>query len=85
MDRSATCPSLWTDTRESSVNPPGTMAAWQDLATAGRHRTRVRWSAPPPWAGGSRAGAQVRSMVVDLLELTGLDQDQALARVPRPG
>ena len=29
--------------------------------------------------------AQVRSMVVDLLELTGLDQDQALARVPRPG
>jgi uncharacterized membrane protein YgaE (UPF0421/DUF939 family) len=28
--------------------------------------------------------AQVRSMVVDLLELTGLDQDQALARVPRP-
>jgi uncharacterized membrane protein YgaE (UPF0421/DUF939 family) len=29
--------------------------------------------------------AQVRSMVVDLLELTSLDQDQALARVPRPG
>jgi hypothetical protein len=24
-------------------------------------------------------------MVVDLLELTSLDQDQALARVPRPG
>jgi uncharacterized membrane protein YgaE (UPF0421/DUF939 family) len=29
--------------------------------------------------------AQVRSIVVDLLELTGLDQDEALARVPRPG
>jgi uncharacterized membrane protein YgaE (UPF0421/DUF939 family) len=28
--------------------------------------------------------AQVRSMVVDLLELTGLDEDQALARIPRP-
>jgi uncharacterized membrane protein YgaE (UPF0421/DUF939 family) len=28
--------------------------------------------------------AQVRSMVVDLLELTGLDQDAALERVPRP-
>lgn len=28
--------------------------------------------------------AQVRSMVVDLLELTGLDFDEALARVPRP-
>ena len=114
MDRSATCPSLWTDTRASSVGTPGTMAAWQDLATTGRRRTRVRWSAPPHSADGSRAGAlaaaavapqaressaaphsevmsavvvlaQVRSMVVDLLELTGLDQDQALARVPRPG
>jgi uncharacterized membrane protein YgaE (UPF0421/DUF939 family) len=29
--------------------------------------------------------AQVRSIVVDLLELSGLDQDEALARVPRPG
>jgi uncharacterized membrane protein YgaE (UPF0421/DUF939 family) len=29
--------------------------------------------------------AQVRSIVVDLLELTGLDQDEALAMVPRPG
>jgi uncharacterized membrane protein YgaE (UPF0421/DUF939 family) len=29
--------------------------------------------------------AQVRSIVVDLLELTGLDQDEALARVPRLG
>ena len=28
--------------------------------------------------------AQVRSMVVDLLELTGLDAEEALARVPRP-
>ncbi len=28
--------------------------------------------------------ARVRSMVVDLLELTGLDEDQALARMPRP-
>jgi uncharacterized membrane protein YgaE (UPF0421/DUF939 family) len=28
--------------------------------------------------------AQVRSIVVDLLELTGLDQDQAMARIPRP-
>ena len=29
--------------------------------------------------------AQVRSIVVDLLELTGLDEDDALAMVPRPG
>ena len=28
--------------------------------------------------------AQVRSMVVDLLELTGLDEDEALAMIPRP-
>jgi hypothetical protein len=28
--------------------------------------------------------AQVRSIVVDLLELTGLDEDEALARVPPP-
>jgi uncharacterized membrane protein YgaE (UPF0421/DUF939 family) len=29
--------------------------------------------------------AQVRSILVDLLELTGLDEDDALAMVPRPG
>ena len=28
--------------------------------------------------------AQVRSIVVDLLELTGLDEDEALAMIPRP-
>ena len=39
---------------------------------------------PSPSMSATVVLAQVRSMVVDLLELTGLDPDEALDRVPRP-
>jgi hypothetical protein len=51
------------------------------------HRLAARSSAvaEPAQLSSTVVLAQVRSIVVDLLELTGLDEDDALAMVPRPG
>jgi uncharacterized membrane protein YgaE (UPF0421/DUF939 family) len=50
-----------------------------------RLATRSSEVAEPAQLSSTVVLAQVRSIVVDLLELTGLDEDEALALVPRPG
>ena len=46
--------------------------------------TRSAEVATPAAMSSTVVIAQVRSIVVDLLELTGLDEDEALALIPRP-
>ena len=58
-----------------------TSALRPDLERLGRDSSQVEPTAP---MSSVVVLAQVRSMVVDLLELTGLDYDDALARIPRP-
>jgi hypothetical protein len=47
--------------------------------------TRSSEVATPAAMSSTVVIAQVRSIVVDLLELTGLDEDEALSMIPRPG